>query len=441
MQDGTTVFPDLPQRRLSEQDFTEARNTLMLRYRDRPLRFGYIGYSSFVDVNGTVGGPAVEFIRHIANDLGTRAEPIRTTWPEVEDSVHESVDIVIDPIMQGRNVGLIAYCTFQALEFIHPVALENEVKGILEEFWRCAHDTPSLAEEGVASEIIAWRDEIKKIFHRLESIGDGLAVTEGTTADRLVTDGMGARACRYPPDSIEGNIRSCYSNGQRVILVVDEPSWCKVRQEFSNVPGMALTASSFAPRGSWIPTGFALARWNDTLATYLLGESVFGSTPRFSSFLAQIDDLPDIGGAIRVVPSVSECRWVSISAPLPALLPLSIATAPLNGQPQLLESEVEPSRLELPDDDGRVDGGLKRSEALAIRAGTAIPSGEHDFGVGVACLVAAMALLGWLGTLLVSSGSSLIMSCVISFALTSLAYELLLVIAELILHIGDRRWM
>lgn len=315
---GVPVQSSLP------DTFSAVRENLIRQLRAHGLRVGYVGYPPFVivDEHGSFSGPAVEYARSIAGDLGLDCTFTRLKWDGITEALSDQqVDLVIDPIIQGRNVGLISYALFQSILLIYPASVESQVRRLID-------GLSDADERGTLT-----RHSFLKYIGELELIRDGIAVTAGTVTEMILQRRFHfARIKAYESTDILQNINDALSEGGGRLIIVDEPSWHRAVGKIHPIRRMEGTRLiDWDSPGYMVPAGFAVEKFNHLLQTYLSLENQHGSG-RLSEFVRTARGLADQEGIRGIqwleedsaLEAVGGERLILADEDLPPLTPASL---------------------------------------------------------------------------------------------------------------------
>ena len=319
-----------------DQDaFESARTNLLQFFKDRDgFRAGYIGYPPLVELpldkeTDLPSGLAVDCIKGVAEDLKTTPRFLPIGWGEVGARLQKEVDIVIDPIMpvRTRNANIVAYCKFQALFLVYPEVYDDDVTRIIREI---GHWFELLQESSDPSSISRACETLTRVFRRMESVGNGLAVTQGTFEERFLMEYIGAYARSFGLKSIGDNLKNATEDNY--LFVTDEATWHKHKTQ-QLITRQILRSTPLIPgieEGNWIPAGFAITRRQERhefgkhLATYLIAESKYGPTKRLKKFLANLRNAGMKG--IRCFQEPADCQFLQFRPSIG--IHAGLATAP-----------------------------------------------------------------------------------------------------------------
>lgn len=156
--------------------------SLRTRFRKRPLVAGAVGYPPFVEINGTIQGPLVDYLEHVARDFGNTLKIVRCTWLELPAKLeNQEIDTVCDPVIRSnaRLFDIVPYITVETPQILFQAMYANTLREPL----------ARIAQLTQASQGNQGREpyrELRREVHEIHRRAMGFAVTAGTIEEDLL---------------------------------------------------------------------------------------------------------------------------------------------------------------------------------------------------------------------------------------------------------------
>lgn len=253
------------------QDYEKCLTRLGAKFRANPLKFGFIGFSPFVvRKNGTAEGPMIDLIYKLGRKIGLDKEqliPVPISWNDLENNLEKhEIDIVVDPIIEGRKVAIVGYARIHTPFLVYPEEVASMVDEYLDEI------SSVLSQENGSSK----HQRFLHYLSRLEKVKGGFGVTYGTIEHKIADIVLKVRIEQtFMDPDISKNISDGIKSG--LLMIADEPSFRKVEKTLRpRAKARSILPNSI--KSTWIPTGFAIPREDEDLQNFLAYESKFSDS-------------------------------------------------------------------------------------------------------------------------------------------------------------------